>query len=651
MLLIISIILGVKVMFFIVTAKQAFNGGLTKEVETNRGSVRRRLKWWEDVDGEDWLLAAAIGAAVCVINFTTPKLYHVNLLFLAPVFLIAMLALLVWLMVWWHRRGATFVEMIPFFILTFLFFLTAKSPAWMTTGLWNNMFWISVVVALPTLFAVAAAGFFVIDAFYYQYRKHQKNGAHVGGIIAIVITTIILIAIICTSIAWSSINFNHPARVNSESGTTAATTTGTTTGPANTTAPAATTAPVVVTTNQSTVSAEELNAIQQKLSVRKVTIEELERLTVEKYNGVSQVFLNSSLSPKDKERTETTGFSDALAFGFKDLTSKDVMFVELEEEILRNPVYTLTVVNALIDKKIGDKTVGELNPWMSEMLAKDVGVAYWLEYRDEAETTMYVTDEFRQYAATLCTWLERLVNQGVQIHQTTENWCLNTVANNNDRKGIKAPYQYEREALILSWVTKDGNTLLSVGFNIHDKRPEFFGGTPENPAIEVTPEPTPEPTPDPSTPEPTPTPPTPTPAPPTPTPTPQYTKDPSKATPVNTEPGDDPGPDEDTNAGPGATESPKDQPTNSNKITYPEYVEEIRELEKVNQSQKTGDDPSTPSTPKPSTDTKVDNNGDTGTENSAPINNPTQVTEPAKEAGSGNAISDSPGEPWGGPPD
>ena len=210
------------------------------------------------------------------------------------------------------------------------------------------------------------------------------------------------------------------------------------------------------------------------LTVRKLTIEELEELTLTKYKGISEEFLQSSLSTYDAQRTQSTGFSDALTFGFAKKTS-DEMFYELEEEILRNPVYGVTVASALKDKKVGSYTIGSLNPWMGEMVDKNEkgGVAYWLEYRDNSGV-IYVTKEYRCYAATLCTFLERLINEGTQTKQTSENWCLSLSSDNNSRKGIKADYQYKKEALVLSYVTKNGDKPLTIGFNIHDKRPEFF---------------------------------------------------------------------------------------------------------------------------------------------------------------------------------
>lgn len=300
--------------------------------------------------------------------------------------------------------------------------------------------------------------------------------------------------------------------------------------------------------------------VQGDLTVQKITPQELEALTVGKYKNFPELLLYSSLSTTDKERTEQTGFSDALTFGFT-AEEKEGKFLEIEEEILRNPVYGVTVANALRDKKVGDRTLGDLNPWLNEFVQKNEnGVFYWLEHRN-GEDAIYVTSEYRTYAATLCTLLERMTNEGVQTKQTYENWCLSLTAENNSRKGVKADYQYRKEALILEVKGKNGVTFLEVGFNIHDKRPEFFDDetpvvtpvptyVPASPKPPVTPTPvpviTPTPTPTPTpvvTPTPTPTPvvtPTPTPTPtvkptptPTPTPTPAATPTPTPKDPVN----------------------------------------------------------------------------------------------------------------------
>lgn len=214
----------------------------------------------------------------------------------------------------------------------------------------------------------------------------------------------------------------------------------------------------------------------QNLTVRKLTVEELEKLALNKFSGISEELLGSSLSIYDKERVNETGFSDALTFGFSNKKA-DKMFEELEEEILRNPIYGITVANAIKDKKVGSQEIGSFNPWMKEMVAKnEKGLVNWIEYRDDSGV-IYVTDEYRCYAATLCIFLERLVNQGVITKQTVENWCLSLSVEDNVREGVKADYQYKKEALVFTYIGKNGAELFTIGFNIHDKRPEFFKDT------------------------------------------------------------------------------------------------------------------------------------------------------------------------------
>ena len=105
-------------------------------------------------------------------------------------------------------------------------------------------------------------------------------------------------------------------------------------------------------------------------------------------------------------------------------------------------------------------------------------------------------------------------------------------------------------------------------------------------------------------------------------------------------PNDDPDAGPDTNAGVGATAAPADQPDNSNHFdSYDDYREQIDGLAEINESQKTGDEPSVPSTVVP--DAKVDNTS------GGNINTPTPVTSPATVADTGKAIADDPGGAWG----
>lgn len=135
--------------------------------------------------------------------------------------------------------------------------------------------------------------------------------------------------------------------------------------------------------------------------------------------------------------------------------------------------------------------------------------------------------------------------------------------------------------------------------------------------------------------DPTPTP-TPTPNPPTPP-----KKDPSQGSKINTEPN--------KGKGKGSVPTPPKNGTTKQKDSK-EYNKAVQEMKKVQETQKTGSDSNTPSTPPPTPSTKVDNNGDKGTGHGG-ANTPTPVQDKAREADTGKPIDDTPGEKWEGPAD
>ena len=115
---------------------------------------------------------------------------------------------------------------------------------------------------------------------------------------------------------------------------------------------------------------------------------------------------------------------------------------------------------------------------------------------------------------------------------------------------------------------------------------------------------------------------------PTPTPdNPKNMKDQSKIPKKNTEPNDDKGPGQNTNNPKDPNKSTKDTSDSSTSGSYKDYTDNQKNLQDTNKNQKTGSDSNTPSTPKPSSNTNVDNNGDKGN-GGAPINTPTPKKEP-----------------------
>ncbi|MBR2741506.1 hypothetical protein IKD98_01985 [Candidatus Saccharibacteria bacterium] len=701
-----SIAIGIAVALLIACITNSDNGGgLIRRVRHRRTGRYKRVEFegFKHVSAAEWITVIIIGFVVGAINYFTTRLTY-ETVFVAPVMMIVMIVIVIYIVYWW-TKGMSLWTIILFILLVLLLWPVLEATAWAATAITNSMFITTIILVIPKLLVTFAIGWMIFYFFRFRYMEldrvddYEANYRAVEAaeaaesrdrllaVLTIIVMVMIMGYLVYTGIDWSSLGMATYSEV---------------TVPEEEIVIQQEEPPTVTPTQSQpekvglenvTMTAEEAEAVKY-LTIEKVTPALLERLTIDKYSHISQVMLKSSLSPHDKTRVEAAGFSDALTYGFQGKTDNE-KFLELQEEILRNPVYAVTVVNALKDKTIGGKPISSFNSWMTEMSDKNRnGVSYWLEYRDG--DTLYVTDEFRQYAATLCTWLERLINHGVQTRQTTENWCLNNSALNDERAGIKASYQYAKEALVLYYVGKnqsgDANAegLLAVGFNIHDKRPEFYGGTPENPTVyrpplnpaptplnptpakpNPTPAPGPNPQPNPTPnpqPNPTPTPapnPTPTPVPPQPTPTPQpdpYNKDKTQGTQGDVvAPNDDPGPGPSTNNGVGATESTQDQPTNSNHLdSYEEYKEEVKELAKVNTEQKTSQDNNTPTVPKEevakqltgneSAPVNVDNNGDTGN-GGAPIDEPTPVTAPAVAADTGEAINDSPGGEWEGPPD
>lgn len=91
---------------------------------------------------------------------------------------------------------------------------------------------------------------------------------------------------------------------------------------------------------------------------------------------------------------------------------------------------------------------------------------------------------------------------------------------------------------------------------------------------------------------------------------PSNPKDPTKGT--NVGKNDTPGPGPDTNNGVGAMTSKVDRPDNSTSMTYSEYKEEIHETAVINENQKVGGDPNTPTVSTPAGAT-MSSNADKGT--------------------------------------
>ena len=316
---------------------------------------------------------------------------------------------------------------------------------------------------------------------------------------------------------------------------------------------------------------EELNAAKADL-----TVDLDSEILQAAFPNVSREFLRSSMPSENKARVAAAGFSSAITYPFSGASQKDDQSysdevvkgwweTELTEELLRNPVYGVAVARALAESKFSDgSTLLELNPWLGEFVQKydaafqdgGLGNGYFLT-KETADGPILVTEEYRKYAVGTRWLLDRFMVRGVSRLYAEKHWGLRP-ANDLQPSRIKAEIFEEpedRDALIVSFLTKSGKDVLIIGFNVHDKRPEIPGKRPK-PVPEETPQETPQETtptpkkpgkdPEPTTPTPKkpgkdPEPTTPTPET-TPTPTPETTPTPTptKPNPEPTKPGPEP---------------------------------------------------------------------------------------------------------------
>lgn len=254
------------------------------------------------------------------------------------------------------------------------------------------------------------------------------------------------------------------------------------------------------------------------------------------FPNVSREFLYSSMPSENKARVAAAGFSSALTFPFSGVSQKDGQSysdetvkgwweTELTEELLRNPVYGAAVARALAESKFTDgSTLLDLNPWLGEFVQKydiafqdgGLGNGYFLT-KETADGPILVSEEYRKYAVGTRWLLDRLVIKGVSKLYAEKHWGLRP-ANDLQPSRIKAEAFEEpedRDALVVSFLTKSGKNVLVIGFNVHDKRPEIPGSRPK-PVPEESPQETPQET--------------------------KPGKDPEPTTPASTKPGRDPEP-------------------------------------------------------------------------------------------------------------
>ena len=264
--------------------------------------------------------------------------------------------------------------------------------------------------------------------------------------------------------------------------------------------------------NKEAIASDSLTEEELKAAKADLTVNLDEEVIQAAFPNVSRELLYSSMPSENETRVAAAGFSSALTYPFTGVIQQDGQSYsdetvrmwwekELTEELLRNPVYGAAVARALSESKFSDgSTLLDLNPWLGEFVQKydaafqgdGRGNGYFLT-KETADGPILVSDEYRRYAVGTRWLLDRFVIKGVSKLYAEKHWGLQP-ANDLQPSRIKAEAFEEpedRDALVVSFLTKSGKNALIIGFNVHDKRPEIPGSKPK-PVPEETPQETPQ---------------------------------------------------------------------------------------------------------------------------------------------------------------
>ncbi len=577
--LFLSVILGFVIAIVAATAIEGIETD-GKFVVVGDGTAEKKFSAFRNIPTNMVWWIFAIGFGVAVINYATPKL-TTTFLWLAPLFMLVLIMLLIGMLIYWRREGGGVIEAIPFVIFAVLVFFTLQSTAWASASLTTSKFVTSIITAIPTVMMIVTIGFMPIDWLYFR-ANHEDEEAEAKrnltlGRIAIAVTTTIILAFLATTVAWSDLNLNDSVKS----------------------------------------SARQANAAESAA-------------------GGWLHFYNLDLQGGSTE--------DDFNFGpnaFVEGSNAKSFDVEFRNRLKVDPALA-AASTAVVDAKVGTRYLGEFYESCSGDWAKTMNSAKERWASDQAA-----------YYKELDAFFKFLDAAEVEIRDcqsVSDQMYMNpyTASGNPDVIVLKTDNHAGHE-LVYTFKIKDNE--FSVAFRLECG----FQPTDVAEVMQITPQTVEEFTTTTTTTTTTTgggdTPGGDTPGGDTPTPdipdTPGYNKDPNLAPKENTEPNDDPGPGPDTNSG--GDSSTEEKSTNStNYSSYDEYRKDMDNMNDTNASQKVGGDSNTPSTP--SGGANVDSNASAGTGYGG-VDKATEVTEPAKEADTGNSINSTPGEAWGGPSD
>ena len=649
-----TIMLVLCVGFTYATLEHLLNGGLTAD------RYGHRRPFFSKTGTAGWVMALLFSAMAGGVYLASSSKSN-KLLFIAPIGMVGVIILYVYLLYRWHEEGSNWIEL----ALAALLVITMKIPFTITAQATARLIQqdaggeklAELILRLPFVCSVAAIGYFVIDRFYYRCNEYLAEAEeagedeiaasesyddasryHVFGVVAIVVTSLILLTSILSmfvvNFKWPTWSFGVKSATEEQADVDD------------------------LTDDDSTMDFDDSWIGDDETTAGGTDIE-----WVPWYG-----FYNLSLKGGDTADDYNFGYNLA---DYKENPTATDYDRDFRDRMKVDPALA-AAATAWLDANVGTRYLGEFYESCKHDWAKTINTAKDRFTTDQAAYYNNL-DAFFAFLDTGTISVKTGTNLVDQMYMNpyTESGVPDVIVMKTDHpEGLFLVYTFSIKGNVLEVAYRiecgyqPTNVEQVMGIKPQENpvkpdtpqpvpthspvNPVVPTATPAPPKPTDAPKPTdvPKPTATP-TPEPTPTtvPSTPTPIPPTPTVKP---KDPTQGT-QDVEPNDDPGPGPDTNNGIGAQNSTKDQPENSDHFdSYDQYRETIQHLDTVNTVQET---PSNTNSPSVQIDTPANqpvhiDNGSGGN-----INEPTTVTTPATVAETGEQITTNPGGAWGGPPD
>ncbi|MBR2725360.1 hypothetical protein IKE97_01780 [Candidatus Saccharibacteria bacterium] len=520
---------------------------------------------------DEWIKASTIGVVVGTADF----LLTVADAFLATAALVCLVAVICYLVYWWHQEGGYLKEMVPFLVAFIPIFLVMKANAARIVEFIDQPFWGSVINALPAIIIVIALGLIVADFFHFRYTEIDGEDSdamrlhRVGAIAALGIMAVLVAGTVCSAINWSALS---PATAYGDDDGTEG-------------------------------------------------------------DGGWAYFFN--LVVRDDEDPDND-FNFGPCPEDDDAAGYDE---EFRSRIVEDPALGAADM-AWLDAIVGTRYLGEFyqscrGDWAKTInRSKEEFIANPVLYSNTREAFFKFLDKATVTVETRLGLEDQMYMNGYTKDGVPDVIVLKT--KNHSGKFLVYTFKIKGNTFRVGYRIECGfqptnvEAVMGIKPQSTPKKPKKPGkpangdnGKPKKPSKPGKGD----------------------------NGKPSYDKDPKDGKYDDGESNDDKGPHEDTNNPSDPQHSTKDTPDSSSNSggTYEDYRKDQKEKEDTNANQKEGGDSNAPST-KPSSGTKTDNNGDSGTGHGG-ADTSTPTSDKAKEADTGKPVKDKPGEAWEGPSD